>query len=402
MGSGDGVPRLAPELNVPDPSLAPLAHLHLPAHRPAPAFAADAPRLELSHGGDPLALIAAQAGQVEALLILTEGTERPPPAVMAVTLGSPLPGVGERLRSLLLGRVGPAAAFVQIGAGIVKGSVVVVIPDADGLVEDLWFDLIHPRLLELERLGIGAPEDPAAGSSAADSSAADSSAADDSGANDPEADEPDETLAARTRPEVEAPTQRAFSVDLRSQDTAPPAEDATELTVEPAWQRALNDLGIVLQGRANLPEALDRLAPVRNLLEQPGELRRGVESDGTVWIVAGFPALKGPAAKVLLLSDSALPEDLVVRALHRHPRVVGVGGEIATPGLPARSDPASTLSEELVGRVDPEGGSFFGRDGGAIYLLREGRVFRWDGRRTAPMGSPAQALATLCLDWTQR
>ena len=394
MGRGDGVPRLAPELNVPDPSLAPLAHLHLPAHRPAPAFAADAPRLELSHGGDPLALIAAQAGQVEALLILTEGTERPPPAVMAVTLGSPLPGVGERLRSLLIGRVGPAAAFVQIGAGIVKGSVVVVIPDADRLVEDLWFDLIHPRLLELERLGLGAPEDPQRDDARED-------ARDDAG-DDPEADDRGAPLAERTPPEVEAPTQRAFSVDLRSQDAAPPAEDATELTVEPAWQRALNDLGIVLQGRANLPEALDRLAPVRNLLEQPGELRRGVEPDGTAWIVAGFPALKGPAAKVLLLSDSALPEDLVVRALHRHPRVVGVGGEIATPGLPARADPASTLSEELVGRVDPEGGSFFGRDGGAVYLLREGRVFRWDGRRTAPMGSPAQALATLCLDWTQR
>ncbi len=394
MGRGDGVPRLAPELNVPDPSLAPLAHLHLPAHRPAPAFAADAPRLELSHGGDPLALIAAQAGQVEALLILTEGTERPPPAVMAVTLGSPLPGVGERLRSLLIGRVGPAAAFVQIGAGIVKGSVVVVIPDADGLVEDLWFDLIHPRLLELERLGLGAPEDPQRDDARED-------ARDDAG-EDAEATAQNAPIAERTPPEVEAPTQRAFSVDLRSQDAAPPAEDATELTVEPAWQRALNDLGIVLQGRANLPEALDRLAPVRNLLEQPGELRRGVETDGTAWIVAGFPALKGPAAKVLLLSDSALPEDLVVRALHRHPRVVGVGGEIATPGLPARADPASTLSEELVGRVDPEGGSFFGRDGGAVYLLREGRVFRWDGRRTAPMGSPAQALATLCLDWTQR
>lgn len=399
MGRGDGVPRLAPELNVPDPSLAPLAHLHLPAHRPAPAFAADAPRLELSHGGDPLALIAAQAGQVEALLILAEGTERPPPAVLAVTLGSPLPGVGERLRSLLLGRLGPAAAFVQIGAGIVKGSVVVVIPDADGLVEDLWFDLIHPRLLELERLGLGAPEDPKADDAGADDAGAD--AGEDAG-EDAEATAPDAPIAEQTPPEVEAPTQRAFSVDLRSQDAAPPAEDATELTVEPAWQRALNDLGIVLQGRANLPEALDRLAPVRNLLEQPGELRRGVETDGTVWIVAGFPALKGPAAKVLLLSDSALPEDLVVRALHRHPRVVGVGGEIATPGLPARADPASTLSEELVGRVDPEGGSFFGRDGGAVYLLREGRVFRWDGRRTAPMGSPAQALATLCLDWTQR
>ena len=68
----------------------------------------------------------------------------------------------------------------------------------------------------------------------------------------------------------------------------------------------------------------------------------------------------------------------------------------------AASHEAGALSEELLGQADPEGGSFFAREAAAVWLLRAGRVFRWDGRHSSPMGTPGQAIASLCLEWSQR
>ncbi|MBL8615945.1 MAG: hypothetical protein JNM72_10090 [Deltaproteobacteria bacterium] len=362
---------------------APTLTLTLPAGRPRPAWLASPAPLEATvrEGADPLAVIEAQAGVDDVIIVVCADPDRPPAALLAATAAQALPGVGERLRALLTTRIGPQAAFVLIGAGWVKGSLVLVLPDRPALVEDAFADLIQPRFAAAAAL--------AAASSAAAPALIPASSP---------TLVPAPTLGGLA-PEEDA--TQAFTVDARGIGAGEPPTQ-TDGPVEGAWHRAMGALGLQLGARAHLPPALDRLAPVRNLLEQAGELRRATDAEGEGWVLAGFPDLRSPHAKVLLLSEAEEPEGLVLRALHRHPRVVGVAGDRAGPGLPLRGDPAGALSEELLGQADPEGGSFFGREAAAVWLLRAGRVFRWDGRHSSPMGTPSQALASLCLEWSQR
>jgi hypothetical protein len=360
---------------------APTLTLALPAGRPRPAWLAAPAPLDptVREGADPLAVIDAQAGVDDVIVVVCADPDRPPAAVLARTEAQALPGVGERLRALLTTRIGPQAAFVVIGAGWIKGSLVIALPDRPALLDDAFADLIQPRFAAAAAL---------AGAAAAPLLIPGSSPT----------LVPAPTLAGLA-PDEDA--TQAFSVDARSIGAGEPPT-STEGPVEGAWHRAMGALGLQLGARASLPPALDRLAPARNVLELAGELRRATDAEGEGWVLAGFPDLRSPHAKVLLISEADEPEGLVLRALHRHPRVVGVAGDRALPGMPMRGDPAGALSEELLGQADPEGGSFFAREAAAVWLLRAGRVFRWDGRHSSPMGTPSQAIASLCLEWSQR
>ena len=351
--------------------------LCLPPQAAAPAWLdAAAPwRVTLHTTDAPSALIDAQAGVDDVILVVTSAAERPDVRLLAPLAADPLPGFGERLRALLITRIGPRGAFYTLGAGWLRGSLVVVLPAQPILLEDVFVDLIAPRWAAA---AAAAPDGPPALAATA-------------------------TRAPQPPPSPAPPSGASTgAVTIEPRELRPGPSAGAESTPEGAWHRAMGALGLQLGARAQLPAALERLAPLRAVLDGAGELRHATDADGERWVLAGFPDLRQAHSKVLLLSDADSAEDLVLRALHRHPRVVGVGGDRSGPGLPMRGDPAGQLSEEIVGRVDPEGGSFFAREAAAIWLLRSGRVFRWDGRRSTPMGTQSQALATIAIDWAQR
>jgi hypothetical protein len=44
----------------------------------------------------------------------------------------------------------------------------------------------------------------------------------------------------------------------------------------------------------------------------------------------------------------------------------------------------------------------FAMDPRCVWLQRGGRIWSWDGKKSQDQGSPAQALVSLTLDWSQR
>lgn len=170
----------------------------------------------------------------------------------------------------------------------------------------------------------------------------------------------------------------------------------------PGWQRGLAALGGTLDTDAwpALPEGLARLAPVRNVLENAGQIGLVTLQDGATYVACGFPDLLRPASKVLLVREGDPQPEIV--ALHRHPRKVGVlvfgdGGFLPSADL----DP-DPVSEDITGSPLGEWGTLFAVEGDAVYVSRSGRISRFDGRRETDVGTASQAMASLVLRWSQR
>ena len=179
---------------------------------------------------------------------------------------------------------------------------------------------------------------------------------------------------------------------------APPAADSAPAS---GWAAGLAALGATLDTDAwpALPEGLARIAPVRNVLESAGQIGRVTAEDGTKWVACGFPDLRRPSSKVLLVRD-ALPHGEVI-ALHRYPRRVGIVARGSGAWLPGDQAPGAVV-EEVTGREAPVGGALFAVEPGQVHLSDGGRVQSWDGRRLSDSGTASQALASLVLRWSQR
>lgn len=181
---------------------------------------------------------------------------------------------------------------------------------------------------------------------------------------------------------------------------ADPAEAPAAATQ--GWQGALASLGGRLERHRlpPLPAALERLAPVQNVLDNAGERGTVTLPDGRIYGAYGFPDLVAPRSKVLLLREAEpLPELL---ALHRHPVQAGtcvLGGEGLLPGAERDADGPAI---QRTGAPLPSPGTLFALDGGEVFVQRGRRVWSWDGRREREAGSPHQALASLVLRWSQR
>ena len=182
-------------------------------------------------------------------------------------------------------------------------------------------------------------------------------------------------------------------------DAVAPEDERPELAT--GWEAGMRALGGALSdGWPELPEALERLAPVCDVLNTAGQRAVMTCADGRRYAAFGFPDLKRTSSKVLLVRDGEPLAEIV--ALHRHPAQAGLlvyGDDGALPSADLLPGP---VAERLTGRTPPGGGSLFALDAGAIYLSRERRVFRWDGRRETPEGTTTQALASLVLRWSQR
>ncbi len=168
------------------------------------------------------------------------------------------------------------------------------------------------------------------------------------------------------------------------------------------WEAALAHIGATVDRGAwgPMPEAVHRFAPVRDVLERAGERRPVQDDHGRRWTAFGFPDLRRAGSKVLLVRETDALIEII--ALHRAPARVGVCGDRDEAWLPPSSRDPGPVSVELVGARPPGWGRLFALEGDAVYVERDGRIHRWDGRRETPVGTIGQALASLVLRWSQR
>lgn len=178
---------------------------------------------------------------------------------------------------------------------------------------------------------------------------------------------------------------------------APPKEDKEELAT--GWEAGLRAMkGELRKSWPSVPDVFERLAASRDVLDGAGQRAEVVNGDGRRFGAFGYPDLSRVDARVLLVAEGeGVPE---VIALHRHPRPVGTVVEGGALNLPTRD--ATALAERITGRAAPGGGELFAVEGDAVYLLRDRKVVRWDGKREQDQGTASQALASLMLRWTQR
>jgi hypothetical protein len=157
--------------------------------------------------------------------------------------------------------------------------------------------------------------------------------------------------------------------------------------------------GELVVGWCGIPDHFDRYAAARDVLESAGARGRITLPDGRRLLAFGWPDLSRPNSKVLVIGDGTPVPEIV--ALHRHPRRTGLCAEGGTL-LPDASEDGDVHAEHLTGRVTPHGGELYAVDAASVHVLRDRHVWRWDGRRETDEGTPAQALASLLLQWSQR
>lgn len=304
------------------------------------------------------------------------------PEALDALLTRRLDGFGELFRSLSFAEVGAAAMLSRAVGGLVGRTVVFAVPGSPAACRLAVDRLIAPELAHLVGLvrdGAPAPR--------------------------PVLDEPtaelevvtEERPAAPTPAPPAAPVGGRTAVDLRhkaDEGTAPAAEEGP-------WQRRIRELGgtIHLDRHEPFPDEIQRMAPVVDVLVGAGDVGTLVLADGRTYSIWGFPDLRRPSSKVLVLREGWPLAELV--ALHRQSTGTVVSGG---RGLcVSRDADASEVAASVVGRPPPgEAGELFAVARDAVFLERDGKVVRWDGHREHPLGTTRQALASLVLEWSRR
>ncbi len=181
------------------------------------------------------------------------------------------------------------------------------------------------------------------------------------------------------------------------------SDDDEEEPTPPGWQRAVEMLGAeILPGRREeLPENIEKLAPVLNVLHTAGEQGTMKLPSGRRYSVWGWPDLRRPTSKVLAVSWGEPLAEIV--ALHRHPAEAGTCIEEDNGLLPSAGSDVSDVAKRICGRApnDPAG-QLFAISGDAIWILRSRRVFKWDGTREKDDGNAKQVLSSLTLHWSNQ
>ncbi|MEL6345030.1 MAG: molybdenum cofactor guanylyltransferase, partial [Myxococcota bacterium] len=140
------------------------------------------------------------------------------------------------------------------------------------------------------------------------------------------------------------------------------------------WQMALEAMGVTLDRErwVSIPPGIEGIAPLREILQRAGERAGATLSDGRVVGVYGFPDLRRPGSRVLMVTETR--GVLEVAALHRHPQKTVIVGRNTMLRV-------GELEEEAVrrtGQPTPYGGLWFAAESEAVYVKRDGRVYRWD------------------------
>jgi hypothetical protein len=289
-----------------------------------------------------------------------------------VVVDSVLRGYGEAWRRDL-----PAAEALvdQVEAGRVGQTLVFVVPsDADG--SERAVQLVVSALSAVERpdAPVAAPAEPVPFGGAAGSSVA-LAVTEDQSARDP----------------------------LGRSAAGKASDEADDEPTPPGWQRAVEMLGAeILPGRREeLPENIEKLAPVLNVLHTAGEHGTMKLPSGRRYSVWGWPDLRRPTSKVLAVSWGEPIAEVV--ALHRHPAEAGTCIEEDNGLLPSAGTDVAEVAKRICGRApnNPDG-QLFAISGDAIWILRSRRVFKWDGSREKDDGNAKQVLSSLALHWSNQ
>ncbi|MEZ4322779.1 MAG: hypothetical protein R3F61_35250 [Myxococcota bacterium] len=310
----------------------------------------------------------------DAVCVLGDLTPRSAlPGALDAVLDASLPGYGEALRRVLATTAEGPALLLRAEAGLVGGRVVFAVPSApeEGVRA---VALVASALRALEPLSASgpgpAPEPiPFAGRTSSAGLA----------------------LSENREPE-------AGIVPVRRQ-----AEPATEEVPASGWQRTVEALGaeIIVGRREDLPESIEKLAPVLNVLHTAGQTGMMKLPSGRRYSLWGWPDLERPGSKVLAVSWGEPLAEIV--ALHRHPQQAGTCIEEDNGLLPAAGSDIAETCERVCGRAPPDTeGTLFALSADAVWILRSRRVFKWDGSREKDDGNPKQVLASLTLHWSNK
>lgn len=302
---------------------------------------------------------------------------------VAARVTRPLPGLAELYRGLAFPSRGAAVLLDAVCGGLTdSGKAVFALPadlDAALLLLD---QLVLPNLVALLDRAGGAAAAPALPAPTANAAR-------------PEPARASPPVPAPVEPEEVPVSDRVSVVPIVH---ARPEE--TKEALASGWEAGMRALGGELQKRwPTLPEALDRMAAAREVLESAPQVAEIVLKDGTRYGAFAWPDFNRTQAKVLLVREAEpFPEIL---ALHRQPRLCGtcVDGGTALPSSDLLPGP---VCERLVGAPPPADGELFAIENDAVYLLRDRKVWRWDGRRESDQGTPAQCIASLLLRWSQK
>jgi hypothetical protein len=142
------------------------------------------------------------------------------------------------------------------------------------------------------------------------------------------------------------------------------------------------------------------MVKARDILGRAGEKGVLTMPDGHAYGAFGFPDLRGPSSKVILVGAGEPVPELI--ALHRYPEQVGTciyGEEGRLPSADLAPDP---VSEACTGFPLKEWGALYGLGIHAVYVERDGRVSKWNGMRERDLGGQPTAVAELIKEWSRR
>lgn len=277
-----------------------------------------------------------------------------------------LPGYGERVRSLAAEELDIAALGLRVDAGFVDEMLVFAVPDHAEVAQQVVARILLPALPVL----VGGEE---------------------------VSDIPAPAVEARPAPAT--PTRSVGLAAREVREEAPASEE--EGVPARGWKAAVHALGaeLVIGRREELPEPIETLAPVVNVLHTAGEVGTLRLPSGRRYGVYGWPDLRRPGSKVLAISWGEPLAEVVV--LHRHPHPVGtlIEGDLGL--LPGADSDIEDAAVRATGRAPADlSGRLFAIDSDAIWILRGRRVVKWDGRNERDDGNPKQVLASLTLRWS--
>lgn len=312
------------------------------------------------------------------LVLLTGGTgisaRDCTPTVVRARLTRELPGFGELFRALSFQEVGSAAMLSDAVGGIAGSRPVFALPGSPKACRLAMERLILPEIGHL--LGELRKESPL----------------------------PEVTArpVGSVAPVVRGSSQRPVAISpVRPVPAAGPSrgQTPTMTIVEVVLLTIGGDLD---EGAsADPPGSLAQYAGVMDVLNSAGRKAAVRFEDGTVGVAYGYPDLRRPSAKVLVVRSGEPFAEIVVA--HRGLQGAGLCAVGAPSGvLPGAEERVAKVSAARTRAAYEGPGQLFAVEGDAVYFVDEGRVYRWDGRNRTPMGTVGQALGSLLLAWSQR